>query len=69
MTIRIEVKGRNAASNQRILRNAKALGIHGLTACRTAKLYFLAVDAEQRIHSAESLNRLCALYWSIRLPK
>ena len=60
MTIRIEVTGRHAASNQRILRNAKALGIHGLMDCRISKLYFLAEEVDQRTHGAESLHRLCA---------
>jgi len=55
MSIRITVSGSHDALCRTILRNAAALGIHGLTACRIARLYFLADHP-----GTESIQRLCA---------
>ncbi|MBV7332966.1 phosphoribosylformylglycinamidine synthase subunit PurL [Chloroflexi bacterium TSY] len=55
MTIRIIVQGRHRADCARILRNAAALGIQGVSGCRIAKLYFLSINP-----GTESIDRLCA---------
>ena len=54
MTVRIEVRTRQAAGAQSILRNAATLGVGGLTACTIVQLYFLEHDP-----GAESLRQLC----------
>ena len=55
MTIRIEIHGPHLAASEAILRNAAALGIPQLTACRISKLYYLENDP-----GADAIERLCA---------
>ncbi len=54
MTIRIEVRGQHLAAAQGFLRNAAALGHHGVADCHITSVYFLAKDP-----GAESIERLC----------
>lgn len=56
MTIRITVQNQHPSAPASLLTNAAALGIHTLTGCRVARLYFLAAALDQ--HQVETL---CAL--------
>ena len=55
MTVRIEVRGTHPAAGEGIIRNAAALGVGGLAACRISRLYFLAQHP-----GAAAIDRLCA---------
>ncbi|MBK8799220.1 MAG: hypothetical protein IPM07_24245 [Anaerolineales bacterium] len=56
MTVRIEVRSNHPTAGQNIVRGAAALGITGVTACQTVRLYFLEQDP-----GAEAVERLCRL--------
>ncbi len=56
MTIRIEVHRKTEPSHQSLLTNADVLGIHGLTSCHLARVYFLAADP-----GSEQIDQLCSL--------
>lgn len=64
MTSKICVYGRHNAEKQRILRNAKIIGIDGLTNCRIAQLYFLSDHPNAKTvatsPSTEQIDELCA---------
>ena len=55
MSIRIEIRHRNDATRNDIVRGAVALGVQGLQNCTSTRLYFLSVNP-----GAESIQRLCA---------
>ena len=55
MSVRIEVRGTHPAAGEGIIRNAAALGIGGVAACRISRLYFLAQNP-----GADAIERLCA---------
>lgn len=56
MTIRIEVRNNQYTTNQAVLKYAPALGIQGIIACQTVRLYFLAAHLE-----AAQVEQLCTL--------
>jgi len=56
MTIRITVQHQHHATPTSLLANAAALGIHSLTDCRIARLYFLAAELEP-----SQIETLCTL--------
>ena len=55
MAIRIEVSPQRRNDGAQIVQQARRLGISGVQACRTSKLYFLADNP-----GTEQLSRLCA---------
>lgn len=56
MTIRIEIRNKQQTTQQAVLKQAPALGIHGITDCQTVRLYFLAVHLD-----AAQIEQLCTL--------
>ncbi len=56
MTIRIEVRHKQQITQHTLLKNAAALGIHGLTDCQTVRLYFLAAPLDDA-----QIEQLCTL--------
>ena len=56
MTIRIEVRNKQQTTQQAVLNQAPALGIHGITDCQTVRLYFLAAQLD-----AAQIEQLCTL--------
>lgn len=54
--IRIEVRTRQPVTHHTLLKDAPALGIHGVTGCQRVRLYFLAADL-----ASAQIEQLCAL--------
>ncbi|MDQ3248951.1 MAG: AIR synthase-related protein, partial [Chloroflexota bacterium] len=55
MTLRIEVQSKLNSAGRQVVRNATALGLQGITACRIAHVYFLAQNPGDA-----AIEQLCA---------